>query len=214
MGNSLGNISVYAAGRRAAIDEAVDGKPAEKAQPSKEPAKPEKDDHNKEHKATIADKIKRLFSEQQAPASDTRVASTVPGMEAVRDALGPDARHISDGQIIDSLGKDIVAQIGEKGFPHAEVQSIQQGFEEHKLDTLEALQTYVASVNSAPGDKLQLMDEKGGQVNLDTDKVLQVAGIDRAEIAQVRAREDGPQQDVASSSVTQQREKTSEREMA
>lgn len=193
------NLTRYAAGRN--IDDIIDAaergeappKHAATPHPEAHPAKNEHDQHR-----SLSDRFKDFFgkhSEAEPQAGSTQVAALESGLQVTRDALGAEAGHLSNEQIRDTLGADIVAQIGEKGFPHQEVASIQQAFPEHGLDKMDALQTYVAAVNSQPGDTLQLMDDKGNSASLNADQVLQVAGLSREEVNQVQqaqASQEGP----------------------
>lgn len=192
---SLSNITKYANGPRdidAAVDAAVNGTPAKQPDAHPQEVKHQEAPHKEPHKATFMEKMHLLFGENETPgavANPTQVATADLGIHATREGLGPDAAHLSDDHIRQALGNDIVAQIGDKGFPHQEVASIQEGFAQHGLDKMDALQTYVAAVNSQPGDTIELQGQDGSSVSMNSDHVLQVAGLSREEIDQARGEE-------------------------
>lgn len=209
----LSNITAYAKGGNidAQIDAAVNGTPAKEEAPKAEvhevaASAPKKHMYQKvdeavQHGAEVIFKgAEKVFGpashwptlgsvEDAAKTSHSASVASVDnsGLSTVREGLGADAAKISDAELTKSLGAEVVAQIGKEGFPHQEVAGIQKEFASLDMDKVAALQSYVEACNSAPGEQLHLSDHKGETVAvLNTDKILEAAGLSRTEVAQAQ----------------------------
>jgi hypothetical protein len=140
---------------------------------------------------SLGESLKNLRSDASALEPGEKLANLDnSGLSAVRAGLGLDAAKVSDTELRQALGTDVIAQIGKEGFPHEEVAGIQKQFGDLGLDKVAALQTYVEACNSAPGEKIALCDQKGETVaSLSSDKVLEAAGLDRSAIDQARGND-------------------------
>jgi hypothetical protein len=137
--------------------------------------------------------VKNLTSDAGTLQPGDKLASLdSAGLSTVREGLGTDAAKVSDSDLRQALGSDVIAQIGKEGFPHEEVAGIQKKFGDLGLDKVAALQTFVEACSSKPGEQIAFCDQKGETVaSLSSDKVLEAAGLDRSAIDQAR---DGGQQ--------------------